>query len=94
MPLEERVCELCRINEIEDEDIFLNKCPVYDDLRHSLYRKAQDVCFDFNTYTSEEKLISLMKYVWMDVSTYIVMLGIEGKIFCIIKMGWQKQRMP
>ena len=71
-PLEERISELCRMNVIEDEEQFLCKCPVYDDLRHSLYRKAQDVCLDFNTYTSKEKLISLTKYVWRDVSTYIV----------------------
>ena len=72
MPLEERICELCRMNEIEGEEHFLCKWPVHDDLRHSLYRKAQDVCFDFDTYTSEGKLISLMKYVWRDVPTYIV----------------------
>ena len=58
MPLEERICGLFRMNVIEDEEHFLCKCPIYD-LWHSLYRKAQDVCFDFNTYTSEEKLISL-----------------------------------
>ena len=94
MPLEERICELCRMNEIEDEEHFLCKCPVYDDLRYSLYRRAQDVCFDFNTYTSEEKLISLMKYVWRDVSTYIVNAWNRRKIFCITEVGWQKQRMP
>ena len=72
MPLKEHTCELCRMDEIEDKEHFLCKCPVYDDLRHSLYRKAQDVCHDFNTYTSEEKVVSLMKYVWRDVSRYIV----------------------
>ena len=72
MPLEERICELCRMNEIEDEEHILCKCPVYDDLMHSLCRKAQDVCLEFNTYTSGKKLISLMKYVRRDVSTYIV----------------------
>ena len=70
MPLEERIFELCRMNEIEYEENFLCKCPLYDHLRHSLYRKAQDVCLDFNT--SEENLISLMKYVWRDVSISII----------------------
>ena len=75
------------MNEIEDEEHFLCKCQENDYLRHSLYRKSQDVCFDFNTYTSEEKLISLMEYVWRDVSTYSVNAWNRMKIFCIIKVG-------
>ena len=54
------------------KNIFLCKCPVYDDLRQSLFLKARDVCIDFDTYSSKEELVLLMKYMWRDVSTYIV----------------------
>ena len=92
IPLEERACGLCRMNEIEDEEHVLCKCPVYDDLRQSLYLNARDVCIDFDTYNCEEKLILRMKYMWRYVSTYIVNAWNKMKnILC--GMGWLKQWM-
>jgi hypothetical protein len=32
-PIEERICDLCELNEIEDESHFLFKCTLYNDLR-------------------------------------------------------------
>ena len=73
---------------------FLRKCPVYDDLKQLLYRKAQSVSFDFNTYGSEEKLISLMKYVWSKVSIYSLNDLNRRKNILYIRVGRQSQRLP
>ena len=37
--LPERICNLCQLNEIENEIHFLIKCPKYETLRQVLYQK-------------------------------------------------------
>ena len=39
---DERICDLCDLNIVEDELHFLCVCPVYNDERQNLYRKIDD----------------------------------------------------
>ena len=68
IPLEEKNCDLCRMNGVADEERFLCKYTLYDDLTQSVYIKPRDVCTYLNSYSSEQKLIALMKYICRDVS--------------------------
>ena len=34
---DERLCELCELNEVENESYFLSYCPLYDELRTPIF---------------------------------------------------------
>ena len=69
---EERLCELCQLDLVEDEMHFLCICPQYANLRHSLYQNAEEVNPNFVNLDTEEKFLSLMENSWKDVSKFIV----------------------
>ena len=37
IPREKRVCKLCNLNKVEDEDHFITECPAYADIRSEYY---------------------------------------------------------
>ena len=41
--VEERVCEYCDMGEIEDEDHFMRKCKLYEDLREKMWRDFEEI---------------------------------------------------
>jgi hypothetical protein len=49
MPVEQRLCQLCDLGEIENERHFLFHCPLYSDLRNTV----------FGTKLTENHFISL-----------------------------------
>ena len=46
-PVQDRLCNLCEFNEIEDECHFLFKCSLYNDLRNDWIRNITDKTPDF-----------------------------------------------
>ena len=60
LKLEERICQLCDLNCVEDEFHFLCICPVYSDLRKDLYLKYSQLLNDFNSLTEGVAFISIL----------------------------------
>ena len=59
IPLDERKCNFCNRNCIENEIHFLVDCDLYTDLRYELFHKAQQLADTFHSFDSEEKFIFL-----------------------------------
>ena len=72
IPLQDRKCTICDLNEVEDEKHFLCICPVYNDIRSTLYTKVNTINSEFSTLNMSERFVFLMKYVWRDVSNFIL----------------------
>ena len=59
-PIEERLCEICNNQEIEDEIHFLLNCSFYCDLRSSLIQLAASLNHSFHNLSPKEKFSFLM----------------------------------
>ena len=59
-PVEERLCALCNLNEIEDEEHFLLSCTKYDNIRNVLFNKCLNKEPNFHTFDNSNKLNLLM----------------------------------
>ena len=57
IPVEERICPVCNLNQVEDECHFLFECNNYDVERRSLYTKLSD---DFENLSMSNKFEVLM----------------------------------
>ena len=40
IPREERLCKLCDLNKVEDEEHFISECPAYTHIRKDFFRQA------------------------------------------------------
>ncbi len=58
--LEERICQCCDSNNIEDEMHFLIKCNAFKEERKILYAKVTQCVPDFNQLHDEDKFLVLM----------------------------------
>ena len=67
----ERVCEICTLLEIEDEEHFVCVCPVYDQFRQILLNKAREINNQFDTLTTRDKFVYVMKNVWRSVAKFV-----------------------
>jgi ssDNA-specific exonuclease RecJ len=56
----ERVCFICH-DQIEDEKHVLLDCPLYADLRESLFNEVKRSSVHFNSLSDEDKFIYLFK---------------------------------
>ena len=59
---DQRVCNLCNSNKIEDELHFVFSCEKYNDLRHTMYQKVMKQHSDFESKDVYEKLLILLDY--------------------------------
>lgn len=59
LPVDQRLCFQCS-ECIEDELHVLTECPLYQDLRDTLYIKASDIQESFNTFSNIDKLCFIM----------------------------------
>ena len=55
VPLENRICKFCPLNEVEDEQHVLINCTLYDDLRHKLFNEIIMYVETFNDFKTLEK---------------------------------------
>ena len=76
---EERICDLCDLNIVEDELHFLCVCPVYNDERQNLYRKIDSTHNGFLNLEPEEKFIFIMTNCNPLLGKYL-------------KLSWEKRR--
>ena len=60
VPADERLCEICNLNLVEDEIHFLCFCPRYQELRTELYQNVLSLDCLFPQYTDTEKFRILM----------------------------------
>ena len=58
LALEDRLCTNC--NVVESEKHVICECPLYEDLRNSLFDKAKHVIQSFDFLNSEEKMIAVL----------------------------------
>jgi len=70
--LEDRICQLCDIQEVEDEIHFVCKCNLFKGLREIMYRTVQDKHADFYMYDNKEKFIHLAQKEWKILGNYLV----------------------
>ena len=57
---EERICTLCKTNQVEDENHFLLKCDLYGPLRK---KHKFDNCNDASGLFSEDNISALAEFV-------------------------------
>ncbi len=57
---QERICPVCDMDEIESEIHIMIFCPLYNDIRATLYESALLIDNDFNTYINMDKFLFLM----------------------------------
>ena len=70
--LEERVCELCRNGDIEDESHFLLKCKTYEDFRRVLFQNCYAINQNFFTLNDMEKFIYIVNCQERELANYLV----------------------
>ena len=68
----ERICNLCNMNETEDEIHFLLRCTCYNDLKHLFTRNVIEARSDFSSLTDSQKLVYLMESHNVNIAKYIV----------------------
>ena len=68
---EERLCEICNSNEIEDEIHFVCRCTQYLKQRNILYNVVQQKLPDFALFNDEQKFKHLMLNEYMLTSAFI-----------------------
>ncbi len=71
IPVEERVCVLCNINNIEDEMHMLCTYTLYQHIRIEMYKNVIHKNVNFHQLNDEQKLIYLVSTEWKEVSTFL-----------------------
>jgi len=61
IPLEERICQYCNLNKIEDECHFIVDCTLYNNERNVLFENIQHMFPNFRFLNTTEKFIFLMQ---------------------------------
>ena len=72
LPIEQRICDMCNLNEIEDEKHFICICPSYEIYRIQMYNNIQANCTTFSELTTDEKFVYILKNKWRELSLYII----------------------
>ena len=72
LPVDSRVCEICRNGEVEDEKRFICECDVYCHFREELYTAAGQKCTEFMIMDKDTKFKFLMKNMWREVSSFLI----------------------
>ena len=60
-PVNERLCTLCDLHQVEDEKHFLLGCPVYAPLRQTMLQTANNVIPDFRQTNQHDQFTRLCK---------------------------------
>ena len=61
VPIDQRICTLCSLNEIEDELHFMLKCTFYADLRSTLLSNISET-YDIDYMSDSELFVLLMRF--------------------------------
>ena len=60
--MEDRLCQVCDQNAVENENHFLLLCTLYDDLRRTMVIKSERMDIRFRILTETEKLTFILKH--------------------------------
>jgi hypothetical protein len=69
--LHNRLCKLCKSQEIEDEYHFIMHCELYSDLRSNLLEKIGRKVIKFTTYCKFEQFLYLIKNEQRSLASYV-----------------------
>ena len=72
LSVQDRLCNICNLNETEDEIHFLFKCPCYDDLRQTLINKACETETNFMSLNDFEKLRYVVERHYVYLAKFLV----------------------
>ena len=67
---DERLCEICDLQQIEDETHFLLHCPFHSVLRNTIFSSVEHA--DFNQFSDADKTIILMNNSSGQTAKYLV----------------------
>ncbi len=70
--LDDRICQLCDTQEVENEIHFVCKCNLHSDLRKTMYRTVEHKYSDFYMYDNKDKSIFLVQKEWKILGNYLV----------------------
>ena len=70
-PLENRICNLCNLNEIENEYHFIMVCPLYAEYRTVLFSKASVIIDNFVNSDDNTKFMLMLQRCQKYVSNFI-----------------------
>ncbi len=70
--LEERTCQICNSQSIEDEFHFILICNEYNELRMNLFNSIKYKVETFEYFDNIENFFHIMKYEWKLISKYLV----------------------
>ena len=68
----ERICNICNMNETKEEIHFLLWCTCYNDLRHLFTRKATETRGDILSLTQSQKMDCLMESHYVGIAKHII----------------------
>ena len=71
LTIQERVCDMCQLNEVEDEFHFLCRCTAYNDRRQLLFQIIEMKHELFSDLPLWEKFIFVMRNCNVELSKYI-----------------------
>ena len=72
MKPEERTCDICQKDVIEDEIHFICECSVYSDRRVKLFNEISNKDPNFTQLSNPEKYVYLMKNEMKQISLFIM----------------------
>ena len=78
IPPKERLCKQCNLNECEDEKHFLLRCPLYTNIRESLFNTCSTSNHFFNSYNNDQKFVWLLTNEDMNIMIKVAEFIYEG----------------
>ncbi len=69
--VEERVCVLCNINDIQDEMYMLCTCILHQHIRFEMYNNVVHKNVNFHQLNDEQKIIYLVSTEWKEVTSFL-----------------------
>ncbi len=67
--VEDRICLICNLQYVENEEHFICVCTTYSQLRNNLYLTVENAAF--HGLSNENKLVHLVKHKWKELSIFI-----------------------
>ncbi len=70
LPLSERLCKYCSLQEIEDEFHFVMKCTLYNSQRDKLFKELTET-YEFTSLSNDDIFLQIMRTTDYDILTLI-----------------------
>ena len=78
VPVNERICTKCNMDQVQDEIHFVLKCPKFDTCRQALLDELNTYGTDFSTLSDADKFTYIMKSVNPVVLTKLGKFAYKG----------------